>query len=294
MERLNTIASMRDFVHNARQGGAGRGVSFVPTMGALHDGHRACVDVARKHGDVLVVSIFLNPTQFAPGEDLDKYPADRDRDLELCRSWGCDVVFTPTVKEMYPEPQTVWVEPGDLAEPLCGRSRPGHFRGVATVVAKLFTAVDPDVAVFGQKDAQQALIIRAMVRQLGFPVALKLAPTVREKDGLAISSRNAYLSAGERALAPAFHRALERGQQAVAAGERDPAAVVSTVDTALDDAGVREVEYVELLDTKSLKAVDRVSGRVILAGAVRIGATRLIDNIVLDVTDAGTQAVLLY
>jgi pantoate--beta-alanine ligase len=244
---------------------------------------------------VLATSIFLNPTQFGSGEDLDKYPANIDRDLELCRSWGVDAVFVPDNAAMYPEAQVVWVHNETLTNVLCGRTRPGHFRGVTTVVTKLFHAIEPDVAVFGQKDAQQALVIRAMVEQLGFAVELVLSPTVREDDGLAVSSRNAYLSKSERRLAPALYEALREGFAAVQRGERRPAQACRIVVDALARRRVESVEYVELLETNKLTEPKTISGRVILAGAVRIGTTRLIDNIVLEVRADGTvEPTLLY
>jgi pantoate--beta-alanine ligase len=292
MEQFHTVAAVRDFIRKQKH--AGKRISFVPTMGALHGGHRSCIDVARSRGDVLVVSIFLNPTQFGPSEDLSRYPADLDRDMELCRSWGVDAVFVPSGDEMYPEPQTAWVDVEGLTHVLCGRTRPGHFRGVTTVVAKLFHAVEPDVAVFGQKDAQQALVIRAMVQQLAFPVELALSPIVREDDGLAISSRNAYLSAAERQLAPALQEALQEGVAAVKGGERKPGAICQAVADTLSARAVT-VEYVELLDTKTLTEPGSIEGQVLLAAAIHVGATRLIDNIVLDVSANGAvQPTLLF
>jgi pantoate--beta-alanine ligase len=293
MKQVEKIAALRKLIREEKC--EGNRISFVPTMGALHDGHRSCIDVARARGDVLVVSIFLNPTQFGPGEDLKRYPADLARDLDLCRSWGCDIVFTPTADEMYPEPQTTWVEVGELAEPLCGRSRPGHFRGVATVVAKLFNAVEPDVAVFGQKDAQQALVIRAMVEQLDFPVELRLSPIVRERDGLALSSRNAYLSPEERARALGLSQGLEAGVAAIAAGEVAPQAVCDRARRHMESAGIDRVEYVELRDAASLRALPTITGRVILAAAAYVGSTRLIDNRVVEVRPgAGVELAPLF
>jgi pantoate--beta-alanine ligase len=281
METFSTVVSLRRHLHAERM--RGRSIAFVPTMGALHEGHRSCIDIARGLGDILVVSIFLNPTQFGPGEDLDNYPSTLDEDLELCARCGCDVVFTPNRAEIYPEEQFTWVDVEGLTGPLCGRTRKGHFRGVATVVAKLFNIVGPDVAVFGQKDAQQALVIRAMIEQLNLPVDIRLSPIVREADGLACSSRNRHLSADERRRAAGIHAALEAGVESLRAGARDPAAVCAAVRGRLAHGGINAVEYVELLDVKGLKPIAEIVGRVILAVAARIGTTRLIDNRVVEV-----------
>lgn len=293
MERYETIAGMRDYVHRLRAGG--RSIAFVPTMGALHEGHRSCVGTARGLGDAVVVSIFVNPTQFGPGEDLSRYPRPLRRDLDLCGEWGVEAVFTPDAREMYPARQDVWVEVERLSEPLCGRSRPGHFRGVATVVLKLFNIVQADAAVFGQKDAQQAVVLREMARQLDVPVAIALSPTVREKDGLALSSRNAYLTAEERARAPGIYRSLCAGRDAVGRGERDSGKVVAEVRRDLESYGIRAVEYVELVDARDLSVPQRVEGKVLLAAAARVGATRLIDNVCLDVRqDGSVEETMLF
>jgi pantoate--beta-alanine ligase len=263
---------------------AGRRIAFVPTMGALHAGHGACVASARDaNGGPVVCSIFVNPAQFGPGEDLSKYPRTPERDHALLEAWGCDVLFAPAPAVMYPEPQTVWVDPGPLAEPMCGRFRPGHFRGVATVVAKLFHIVQPDVAVFGQKDAQQALVVRAMARQLGEGVEIRLARTVREADGLAMSSRNAYLSDAERARAAAVPAALAAARDALEAGERSARAVEEAAESALVRSGIERIDYVEARRADDLSALERLDGRVILALAAWVGSTRLIDNMVFEV-----------
>jgi pantoate--beta-alanine ligase len=270
---------------------AGVRVAFVPTMGALHDGHGACVRVA---GEVerawIVGSVFVNPTQFGPGEDLDRYPRTLDADLEKLSAWGCTAVFAPAASEMYREPQRAWVEVEGVSAPLCGRFRPGHFRGVATVVAKLFNIVQPDVAVFGQKDAQQALVIRAMVRQLDLPVALRLARTVREPDGLAMSSRNRYLAPDARERALGLHRALLGAARALDGGERDARAIERAALDTLRAAGVDRVDYAELRAAEDLSALERAEGRVILAIAAHVGATRLIDNMVFDVRGPDVRA----
>ncbi len=252
-------------------------------MGALHAGHGSCVEVARTRGDVIVVSIFVNPTQFGPGEDFGKYPRPLEKDLELCREWGVDVVFAPSPGEMYPVEQSVWVEVGGITDVLCGRSRPGHFRGVTTVVLKLFDAVQPDVAVFGQKDAQQSVVINEMVRQLNYPVEIELSPTVREEDGLAVSSRNRYLSPKERGRAAGIYKALTEAKIMITDGERTTAAVAERAREVMGGVGIADIEYVELLNARDLKPLSRVEGRVLLAIAAKVGKTRLIDNIVLHV-----------
>jgi pantoate--beta-alanine ligase len=273
-----------------------RRVAFVPTMGALHKGHGACVATARGVSDALVVaSIFVNPAQFAPGEDLAKYPRTLDADTELLRRWNCDVLFAPDADVMYPGPQHAWVDVEGLSEPLDGSFRPGHFRGVATVVAKLFHIVRPDVAVFGQKDAQQALIVRAMVRELAFDIELRLARTVREADGLAVSSRNVYLSPSERLQAGALYKSLEAARRRLEAGERDPRLVEASAIDTLRGAGITAIDYASLRDASYLSTLDVVKGKVILALAVRVGTTRLIDNMVFDVHDHAVHAdVMLY
>jgi pantoate--beta-alanine ligase len=281
MKSFATAAEFKRYRVDEKQPGST--LAFVPTMGALHTGHKSCIDIARGEGDLLVVSLFVNPTQFGPSEDFDAYPRPLERDIALLTQWGCDAVFAPSVTEMYERAQSVWVDVEALTGCLCGLNRPGHFRGVATVVTKLFNIVEPDVAVFGQKDAQQALIIRELARQLNMPVSIKLSPIVREADGLAISSRNQYLSGAERPAAAGLYRSLECGRDLLKSGERSRQAVVHSVRRSLTGSGIQDVEYVELLHADDLSAVDPVAGRVLLAVAARIGATRLIDNMVLEV-----------
>ncbi len=284
MQIIRAIAPLARYLDARRPG---ERVSFVPTMGALHDGHGACVKLARAVENARVVcSIFVNPTQFGPSEDAERYPRTLDADVEKLAAWGCDVAFVPSATEMYPEPQQAWITVDGIAEPLCGRFRPGHFRGVATVVAKLFHLVRADVAVFGQKDAQQALVIRAMVRGLDMPVRLRIAKTVREPDGLAMSSRNAYLAPAERARAAALYRGLIAGRAALQAGERDARAIERVAGDVLRSAGIERVDYVEVRRADDLSALERVEGHVILALAAWVGSPRLIDNMVFDV-DAG-------
>ncbi len=269
----------------------GERIAFVPTMGALHDGHGACVARARAVRDARVVcSIFVNPAQFGPGEDADRYPRTLDADLAKLDAWGCDAVYVPAVADMYPVAQRAWITVDEIAEPLCGRFRPGHFRGVATVVAKLFHRVRADVAVFGQKDAQQALVIRAMVRDLDLPVRLRLARTVREKDGLAMSSRNAYLAPAERTTAAALYRALAAARAALEAGERGARAVERAALEVLRGAAIDRIDYAEVRRADDLSALERVEGHVILALAAWVGRARLIDNMVFDVDARAVDA----
>jgi pantoate--beta-alanine ligase len=242
-----------------------------------------------------VVSIFVNPTQFGPAEDLDQYPRTFETDAALCQEWGADAIFAPGTGEIYPMEQRTWVTVEGLTAPLCGRSRPRHFRGVTTVVSKLFHIVEPDVAVFGQKDAQQALVIRKMVEQLDMPVEITVAGIARENDGLALSSRNRYLDEDGRRRAAAINAALRSGLTLIEVGERDPHSVCLAVERDLRVSGVDEVEYVELLDATDLSTLAAVDRKVILAVAARIGGTRLIDNIVVEIAEDGSvREALLF
>lgn len=271
---------------------AGQRVAFVPTMGFLHEGHLRLVDEARTRADVVVMSIFVNPLQFGPSEDLDRYPRALERDRALAAARGVACLFVPTAAAMYPTPPLVRVVPGRLGDHLCGPFRPGHFDGVLTVVAKLFHAVEPDVAVFGRKDAQQARMIERMAADLDFPVTVVVAPTARAPDGLALSSRNAYLTPAERRVALRIPAALARAHTAFRAGLRDAAQLVGTVRRELADNGLA-VEYVEAVDPDGLAPVSVLTPDTLLAVAARVGHTRLIDNIVLgaglaaDLTIAG-------
>lgn len=260
---------------------------LVPTMGALHEGHASLVRLAREHGQP-VVSIFVNPAQFGPGEDYARYPRDLDADLALLAETGAGAVFVPYAAAMYPAGVGVTVQPGPRAAPLCGAARPGHFAGVLTVVAKLFLLVRPEAAVFGRKDAQQLLVIDEMVRDLGFPVRLIEAPTVRDADGLALSSRNRYLDGPARRRALGVPRALAAAERAVRAGERGAAAVAAAMRAELAEAD--RVDYAEARSLPDLGACDRLGGRVLLAVAARYGATRLIDNLALRVAERRVEA----
>ena len=278
MNVIRTIAEMQAQAHAWQR--AGQRIGFVPTMGALHEGHYSLVREARRRTDVVVVSIFVNPTQFGPNEDLAKYPRTWDADCAGCDRAGAAAIFAPEAPEMYPADASTWVVEEKLSGPLCGERRPGHFRGVGTVVAKLFLAVLPDVAVFGQKDAQQALVIRRLVRDLNFPVEIVVSPTLREADGLAMSSRNRYLSADERRRAPAIQRGLQQVRAQFSSGERDAARLVAVVRREIEAAGGR-IDYVELRDAATLDPVGTVNGESLLAVAAFFGSTRLIDNVIL-------------
>lgn len=256
-------------------------IGFVPTMGCLHEGHLSLVRRARAQADVVVVSIFVNPLQFGAGEDFDAYPRVVRRDLRLLRAVGADIVFCPSRGEMYPPDTSVRVEETELSKALCGRSRPGHFLGVTTVVAKLFNIVLPDVAVFGQKDAQQVQVVRRMVRDLNFPVRIDVAPTVREADGLAMSSRNTYLSPAERKEALCLSRALDAARVAVRTGCVSAAGVKRRMAALIGRSPRARVDYIEIVDAATLKPLRRVDRAALVALAVRIGRTRLIDNTIL-------------
>lgn len=280
MNTARTLASLREHIAAVR--GSGRRIALVPTMGALHEGHLTLCDTAREHADHVVLSVFVNPLQFAAGEDLDRYPRDLDRDARLAAERGVDLVFAPGVDEVYPDgPAQVRVHAPSIDNVLCGRYRPGHFEGVLTVVAKLFNMVRPDSAVFGQKDLQQAVLIRRMVHDLDFDLRVIVAPIVREPDGLAMSSRNVYLSPEQRRAALALHRALLAAERAFGDGAVDPAAVRDAAAATLErEAGV-SAQYVEVVDTASLRTPARVERGNAVALAAHVGATRLIDNVIL-------------
>lgn len=258
----------------------GRIIGFVPTMGALHEGHLSLIRTAKKHTDVVVVSIFVNPIQFGQDEDFDKYPRDIKRDEELARTAGADIIFYPPANQMYPAGYSTYVNVEGLADTLCGASRPCHFKGVTTVVAKLFCMVKPDIAYFGQKDAQQAILIKKMVEDLNMGVEIKVLPTIREDDGLAMSSRNAYLSKEERQEAVVLYRSLEKADNMMKHGERESKKIIKAITEMIRESPDAKIDYVSIVDTKNLKNVDRISQEALIAIAVYIGKTRLIDNII--------------
>lgn len=257
-------------------------IGFVPTMGFLHEGHLSLIRKARKDTDCVVVSIFVNPAQFGPKEDFKKYPRDLNRDLRLCSREGAGIVFVPDAKDMYPDGFCTYVNLEQLTDKLCGASRPGHFKGVATVVTKLFNIVKADVAYFGQKDAQQAVLIKRMVDDLNIPVRIKVMPIVREKDGLAMSSRNLYLNPDERKKALCLYRSLKLVKDLFSKGERDSKNIIRKMREMIIKEGNLKVEYISIVDTETLEDINRIYRRALVAVAVWIGKTRLIDNVVLD------------
>jgi len=279
MEICETIGATRAATHAARQ--AGRRISLVPTMGALHEGHLSLVRIAKAQSDFVVVSIFVNPLQFGPTEDLAKYPRTFERDRRMLEQAGADLIFAPTPGEMYPVPPATYVNVEGMSERLDGASRPGHFRGVTTVVAKLFHIVEPDLAVFGQKDAAQVAIIRRMVRDSNFPLAIVAGPIVREPDGLAMSSRNAYLNAEQRQQALVLSRALGQMQQAFHQGERSADRLIDAGTAVFRETPAVRVDYVCVVDPDSLEAIAEIKSSALVAVAAYVGTTRLIDNIVL-------------
>jgi pantoate--beta-alanine ligase len=275
--QVSRIAELRLALDSERR--VRRSVGFVPTMGYLHEGHMALMVEARRRDDVVVASIFVNPLQFGPSEDVDTYPRDLDRDIDLAAQAGVDLLFVPDVAEMYPEPLLTSIDVPELAGVLEGASRPGHFAGVATVVAKLFNAVGPCRAYFGEKDLQQLTIIRRLVRDLSVPVEVVGCATVRELDGLAMSSRNSYLQPDERAAAPVIYRALQAGKASILAGERDAAAVRDLVGGIVEAEPLAQLDYVAVVDANSLQVPDPLAGNLRLLAAVRFGRARLIDNV---------------
>jgi pantoate--beta-alanine ligase len=256
----------------------GKRIAFVPTMGFLHRGHLSLMEEGKKRGDCLVTSIYVNPTQFGPKEDLAKYPRDFDMDYKLCQGVGVDVIFFPSNVEMYPEHYQTYVDLEGVTQNLCGLSRPGHFRGVATVCAKLFNLVKPHVAVFGKKDFQQLVVIKRMVADLNMDLEIVGLDTVREADGLAMSSRNTYLKAEERESALSLSRGLKMAQKMYAGGERDAAAIIGAVSRFIAGHPHATLDYVKICDTTTMKDVTRLDGESVMALAVRVGAARLIDN----------------
>ena len=281
MRIVRSVPELRELLDGPRRDG--RRIGLVPTMGYFHDGHLSLMRRAREDCDVVVVSLFVNPAQFAPGEDLEAYPRDEERDAALAEAEGVDVLFAPPLDEVYPDGFDTTVRVGGLTAVLEGD--PGqrgeeHFAGVSTVVVKLFNMVQPRVAYFGQKDGQQALVIRKLVRDLDIPVRIEVCPTVRDEDGLALSSRNVYLSPAERERALALSRALRAAEERVELGERDAAAVLAAARSELDQAGI-EPEYLELRSAADLSPVERVNGSTLLAVAARVGRARLIDNTII-------------
>ena len=279
MKIIRTIRAMTSWNERLRRDGGI--IGFVPTMGALHDGHRALIRAARRRCDALVVSIFVNPTQFGPREDLTRYPRPITEDRALCREEGVDVCFEPTTEAMYPKGFQTIVTVPEIARRWEGAARPHHFPGVATVVTKLFGMVRPHLALFGQKDYQQAALVRQLVKDLNLGMAIEVHPTVREADGLAMSSRNIYLSTDERMVAPLLAQALRAGKQAIEGGMKDGAAIERSMRKAIEQAPTIQVEYLAVCDPDSLEPLSRVAPRAVILGAIRIGSIRLIDNLII-------------
>lgn len=286
MRIVRTISELRTVIKSMRE--AGQRIGFVPTMGYLHEGHASLIRQSTARCGSTVVSVFVNPTQFAPSEDLARYPQDLERDQNLCLNLGVDVLFLPEVSEVYPTGFCTFVEPGPLGEVLCGTSRPGHFRGVATVVAKLFNMVQPDLAFFGQKDLQQTVIIRRLVRDLNLPLDILVAPTIREIDGLAMSSRNTYLSAQDRKRALGISRGLLAAESDFQSGERKVSTLLARVNESLKE--MDEVHYCALVDAQFLEPLEGdIDRNIAICVAAMVGKTRLIDNVLLSPHPEGIQ-----
>jgi pantoate--beta-alanine ligase len=279
MKLVQKVSEMRALCRSAKS--SGKRLGLVPTMGALHAGHLSLVRAARAKSDVVAASIFVNPTQFGPNEDFARYPRNLEDDCAILEREGVGLVFAPTVEEMYPEGAVTWVTVEGLSDRLCGKSRPGHFRGVTTVVAKLFHVIEPDFAFFGQKDAVQHAIIRHMVRDLHMPVSVEVCPIVREADGLALSSRNAYLSADERQSALVLYRSVTRVRTLFEANERDSAKLINAARQEFATETAVRLDYFEIVNPDTLEPQSRVEGKTLVAVAAFVGKTRLIDNVVL-------------
>ena len=280
----NTVTQVRELVSHAKA--AGKTIGLVPTMGALHQGHTSLMDIAKSNCDFVVASIFVNPTQFGPNEDFDKYPRTFDADCNACEAHGVDVVFAPAVDEMYGKTNSTWVSvEGSLTTTLCGASRPGHFRGVTTVCCKLFNIVGADRAFFGQKDAQQVAVIKKMVKDLNLPLEICVCPIVREESGLAMSSRNKYLSDSQREQAIAIFRSLMACKKAFAEGETECVNLKNTIESVMLQSKELKPEYIEIVNPDTLQALEVIADKALVAVAAKVGSTRLIDNIVLDLNN---------
>ena len=283
MQTINSIKEMQTFSN--REMGEGKTIALVPTMGLFHPGHLSLMEEGRRRGDFLVVSIFVNPTQFGAGEDYKDYPRNMERDQKLAEETGVDVIFAPPVDEMYPSDYQTCVNVEEVTKNLCGISRPAHFRGVTTVVCKLFSIVKPHLAIFGEKDFQQLVAIRQMVSDLNIDVKIVGMPIYREEDGLALSSRNKYLTPDERKAALCLFRSLMRAKELFRQGERKTEEILSEVMSIIEAEQLAEIDYVKICDVKTLKDIEQINQETVLALAVKIGNTRLIDNIVLNPSD---------
>jgi len=279
MKLITDIKEMQRVSEGARR--AGKTIAFVPTMGYLHEGHLSLLKEGRKRGDLLVMSIFVNPTQFGPGEDYEAYPRDMERDIKMVEDVGVDIVFSPDASVMYPQGFQTYVVVEELTKGLCGAFRPGHFRGVATIVLKLFNIVRPSIAIFGEKDFQQLVMVRRMVEDLNMDIEIIGMPTVREGDGLAMSSRNSYLNPAERKAAQAIYKALLKGREAFGVGIKDSETILKEVRKVIEGEPLVMIDYIKLCNLDTLEDIDMVEGKALLAIAVRIGKARLIDNLIL-------------
>lgn len=279
---MKVIGDPQRLAKIVRQAGRkGRSIGFVPTMGALHQGHLSLIKQAEKDNDIVVVSIFVNPEQFGPKEDFKKYPRPLNEDLELCRKSKVDLVFLPDIKSMYPQGYSTFIDTGDLGKKLCGIFRPGHFRGVATVVAKLLNIVLPDILYLGQKDAQQVIIIKRMVQDLNIPVKVKVLPILRQEDGLALSSRNAYLNSGQKKDALVLFKAISLAKCLVSCGQRDTAKIISQMRRLIEKRKQAKIEYIAIVDLEKLDSIKKINQDCLIALAVKIGKIRLIDNVLI-------------
>jgi len=280
MKIITTVQELKDYIR--KQKSKDNSIGLVPTMGFLHQGHLSLISRAVAENDIVIVSIFVNPTQFGPNEDYDNYPRDLERDQTLVEEAGASIIFAPNPAEMYPTGHKTYVEVMDITEILCGASRPNHFSGVTTIVNKLFQVVQPDRAYFGQKDAQQLIVIKQMVRDMFMDVKVIGCPIIREKDGLAMSSRNVYLSVDERKQAPVLYRSLQLAQKQIKAGERDAKKIREMLISKINEQPLANIDYVSIVDLNTLQEIGEVNGDVLIALAVKFGKTRLIDNIILE------------
>ena len=281
MKLIKSISSVKKQIKKAKE--KGQRVGFVPTMGYLHDGHLSLVREAVKECDIVIASIFVNPSQFGPGEDYSRYPRDLKKDLRLAQQAKVDIVFTPSVKSMYSNGCQAYVSVEELSRVLCGISRPAHFKGVTTVVAKLFNIVEPDTAYFGQKDAQQAIIINKMINDLNMNVRLKMLPIIREKDGLAMSSRNIYLNKTDRKNAAVLYKSLKEAKRSIKSGIRNSKKIIRVMQKMISSTPGARIDYISIVDTEGLKPAKEIKGKILIALAVYLGKTRLIDNIIVKV-----------
>lgn len=281
MITINSIYEMKNKIKATQK--RGLSIGLVPTMGYIHDGHISLIKEARKKNDIVVISIFVNPTQFGPNEDYDKYPRNEQRDLDICESNDCDYVFLAQKDEIYPDDFLTYVETEELGQTLCGRSRPIHFKGVTTILTKLFNIVQPDRAYFGQKDAQQLIIIKKMVEDLNMNVKIIGCPTIREEDGLALSSRNSYLNNNERKDALLIYKSLILAKNLIDNGEKDVEKIKKEIKDTINLGKNNSIDYIEILNNKTLKSISKIKDEVLIAIAVNVGNTRLIDNIVINI-----------